>query len=48
VIAAALLMTALFIKKGWYRQRVVIPASVVIAAIGIYWTLVRVLAGTNF
>jgi hypothetical protein len=27
---------------------VVIPASIVIAAIGLYWTLVRVVAGTNF
>ena len=48
VIGAALLIVAPFIKKGWYRQRVVIPASIAIAAIGLYWTLVRVLDGTNF
>jgi hypothetical protein len=48
VIAAALLAVAPFMKKGWYRQRVVIPASIAIAAIGLYWTLVRVGAGTNF
>jgi hypothetical protein len=48
VIAAALLVVAPFMKKGWYRQRVVIPASIAIAAIGLYWTLVRVLVGTNF
>ena len=48
VIAAALLAAVPFVKKGWYRQRVVIPASIAIAAIGLYWTLVRVVAGTNF
>jgi len=48
IIAAALLAVAPFMKRGWYRQRVVIPASLLIAAIGIYWTLVRVAVGTNF
>ena len=28
---------------GWYRHRVVIPASLMIAAIGIYWTITRLL-----
>ena len=41
VIAIACLVVAPFVKRGWYRQRVVIPASLVIAAIGIYWTLTR-------
>ena len=48
VIGAALLVVAPFMKKGWYRQRVVIPASIAIAAVGLYWTLVRVVVGTNF
>jgi hypothetical protein len=48
VIAAALVAVAPFMKKGWYRQRVVVPASLLIAAIGLYWTLVRAAAGTNF
>ena len=48
VIAAALVAVAPFMNKGWYRPRVVIPASMAIAAIGLYWTLVRVVAGTNF
>ena len=48
VIAAALLAVFPFMTKGWYHQRVVIPASIAIAAIGLYWTLVRVVAGTNF
>jgi hypothetical protein len=48
VIALALAVTAPVMKKGWYRQRVVVPASIAIAAIGLYWTLVRVVLGTNF
>lgn len=48
VIAIALITVLAVMKKGWYRQRVVIPASLAIAAIGLYWTLVRVVAGTNF
>jgi hypothetical protein len=41
VIAAALVVTAPFMKKGWYHQRVVIPASLAIAAVGVYWTFTR-------
>ena len=48
VIALALAVTAPVMKTGWYRQRVVVPASIAIAAIGLYWTLVRVVVGTNF
>ena len=44
VIGAALLIVAPFIKKGWYRQRVVIPASIAIAATGLYWTVTRLSA----
>jgi hypothetical protein len=45
VIAAALLVVAPVMKKGWYRQRVVIPASLIIAAVGLYWTVARLLVG---
>ena len=45
VIAAATLVVAPFMKKGWYRQRVVIPASLLIATVGIYWTVARLLIG---
>ena len=48
IIALAMIATAAFMNKGWYRRRVVIPASLVIAGVGIYWTLVRVVVGTNF
>ena len=41
VIAAALLITAPVMNERWYRQRIVVPASIVIAAIGLYWTIAR-------
>jgi hypothetical protein len=42
VIAIAMLLVWPFMNRGWYRHRVVIPASLVIAAIGIYWTMTRI------
>ncbi len=44
VIAAALAITLPFKNTGWYRQRVVIPASITIAALGVYWFVVRLSA----
>lgn len=44
VILLASIVVAPFVKRGWYRHRVVIPASLVIAAIAIYWTIVRIAA----
>ncbi len=44
IIAAALVAVFPFMKKGWYRQRVVIPASLLIATVGIYWFVVRLTA----
>jgi hypothetical protein len=48
VIGVAALALLPFMRAGWYRRRVVIPASLLIAGVGIYWTLVRVAVGTNF
>jgi hypothetical protein len=31
-----------FFHKAWYTQRIVVPASIVIAAIGSYWTMQRI------
>ncbi|WP_338550098.1 HupE/UreJ family protein [Roseovarius phycicola] len=43
VIALALLAVGLwFGQKDWYRARIAIPASVVIALIGAYWSFERV------
>jgi hypothetical protein len=44
VILLASIVVAPFVKRGWYRHRVVIPASLAIAAIAIYWTIVRITA----
>jgi hydrogenase/urease accessory protein HupE len=43
VIAVAFLLLGLpFGRKPWYRQRIVIPGSLIIAAIGLYWSIQRV------
>lgn len=43
VIGLALLLVGLpFRQRGWYRQRVVVPASCLIAAVGLYWSVQRV------
>ncbi|CTQ33179.1 HupE/UreJ family protein [Jannaschia rubra] len=43
VIAAAFLLLGLpFGSRPWYRRRIAIPASVAIAAIGLYWFLTRI------
>ncbi|MEP6994497.1 MAG: HupE/UreJ family protein [Acidobacteriota bacterium] len=44
VITVAFLLLGLpFRDKPWYRRRIVIPCSVVIAAIGLYWSVQRVM-----
>lgn len=43
VISLAFLLIGLpFRNKPWYRQRIVIPGSIVIAAIGLFWFVQRV------
>lgn len=43
-IALALLTVGLwFRERSWYRRRVVIPGSALIAAVGGYWTIARVI-----
>ena len=45
VIAAVLLLFAYWYRaKSWYRPRFVVPASFVIAATGLVWTIQRVFA----
>ncbi len=44
VIAIALVLFGLpFREKPWYRARIVVPASVAIAAVGFYWAVQRIL-----
>ena len=44
VIGAALAAVAGFRHREWYRRRVVVPLSLGIAAVGLFWTVERVLA----
>jgi hydrogenase/urease accessory protein HupE len=44
VIGIALLLFGLpFRAKPWYRSRIVVPASIAIAAVGFYWAIQRML-----
>ncbi|WP_242581969.1 HupE/UreJ family protein [Hymenobacter telluris] len=42
ILLAWLLVGRWFSNKAWYKQRVVIPASVVIGLVAAYWTVERV------
>jgi len=42
IIFAYLLVGIWFRHKTWYHQRIIIPASLIIAAIGLYWTYDRI------
>ncbi|MBA3684666.1 MAG: HupE/UreJ family protein [Planctomycetes bacterium] len=44
VVAAFVLCTAWFWGRDWYRARVIVPASVLVAAIGASWTVQRLLS----
>ena len=43
VIGLALVGVVGVLGKDWYRQRVVVPVSLAIAATGVYWTVERLL-----
>ena len=45
VIAGAALLVSGLRSRSWYRQAIVVPASLAIACIGVYWTVVRLLPG---
>lgn len=46
VIAMAFVAVGLWARnKAWYRSRVMVPASTAIAAVGLFWTVQRVLSG---
>ena len=42
ILTAFLLLGLPFRNKPWYRQRIVVPASLLIAAIALYWFLQRI------
>jgi hypothetical protein len=41
IIAGALLLVGMWMRRDWYRRRVVMPASIAIAVVGVYWTVTR-------
>ncbi|MEP7083115.1 MAG: HupE/UreJ family protein [Betaproteobacteria bacterium] len=44
VITLAFVLTGIWFRnKPWYRSRIVVPASLLIAATGLYWTVERVI-----
>ena len=44
VSALVVLAVALwFRQRDWYRRRIVVPASLMIAVVGAYWTVERVI-----
>ena len=44
VLAIAAAAVAWYRQHAWYRRLVVAPASVAIAAVGVYWTIARIVA----
>jgi hypothetical protein len=43
ILAAFLLFGLPFRREEWYRRRIVVPGSLAIAAVGLYWSVTRVL-----
>lgn len=46
VLAIAFLAVAWCRHRPWYRRRVVMPVSLLIAAVGLYWTITRALSSS--
>jgi hypothetical protein len=44
VIALAFAVVGIWRSRAWYRARAVVPGSIAIACVGIWWTLQRTLA----
>ena len=42
IVMAYLLVGIWFREKPWYRQRIIVPASLAISVIGLYWTYDRI------
>ena len=43
IVALATVCVFAYRHHSWYHRRIVVPASVLIASIGVYWTIVRLL-----
>lgn len=44
VVTAAFLTVGWFNKKSWYRKIIVLPSSVIIAGVGLFWTVERIIS----
>lgn len=44
ILGATALIGSWAVRKDWYRGRIAVPASALIAAIAVYWTIERLLA----
>lgn len=42
IVIAFVTLGIFFGKKSWYRARIAIPGSIIIAAVGVYWTIERI------
>ena len=47
VITAAFLAVGWWRNRTWYRRSIVIPASALIAATGLFWTVQRIILATR-
>ena len=45
VLAVAFLVVGPWVRRPWYRRRLAVPASLAIAAVGLFWAVERTLAG---
>ena len=43
VLVLAFVIIKLILKKNWYNNEIKIPASLIIAAIGLFWFIERVI-----
>ncbi len=43
ILAMYFMVAKLFSQKTWYRNRIVIPASILIAIVAFYWTIERII-----
>lgn len=42
ILGMYFLVAKVFSKKEWYRKRIVIPSSLIIASVAVYWTIQRI------
>jgi len=43
VLLLAFILIKLIMKKNWYSNEIKIPASLIIAAIGLFWFIERII-----